>query len=182
MGFKEAFAHKGIMEHSLRPFLGENSELFIYIVIAAMLPVAVGNQLVVGTAVNALLILSALHFRGWKPLLLIFFPSIFAFLFSSILLGETHFLAYLLPPIWVGNAIIVVAFKVFVAENKGYWETLLKAALLKAGVIGASALALIWAGFVPAAMLLPMSALQFVTAMLGGISAYALRSAILGWK
>lgn len=176
------FAQRSIMEYSLKPLLSENSELFVYIAVAAALPVVGGNQLFVGTAVNAMLILSALHFKGWKPFMLVFFPSICAYLFSALFAGETSFLLYLLPSIWIGNALVVLFFKLFLASGGAYWKTLLMASFSKAAVIGLSAYALLAIEIIPQSLLLPMSIMQLITALLGGVVAYGLRLAFRGWK
>ncbi len=136
-----------------------------------------GIQLVTGTIVNATLILGAVLLKGDKPYYLVFLPAI-AQIASGMLFGPfSVFLVYLLPFIWLGNAVLVYGFKEFhVGRKLNFFAVLAGSSALKAALIFAFALALSNFGLVPQAILSAMGVLQIVTAVAGGIVAYAVLS------
>lgn len=133
-----------------------------------------GVQLVTGTIVNATLIVGAVLLKGEKPYYLVFLPAI-AQIASGLLFGPfSIFLAYLLPFIWLGNAVMVYGFKEFhIGRKINFFAVLAGSSALKAALIFGFALALSNFGLVPQAVLSAMGALQLVTAVAGGILAYA---------
>jgi len=102
-------------------------EMTIYTLFSFMLPIILSHpQIVVGIAVNAMLVLGALNLKGYKLIPVIIAPSLGA-LSGALLFGPfTKFLLYLAPFIWIGNAILVFSFKIFhLKMQKNYWMTLL---------------------------------------------------------
>ncbi len=132
-----------------------------------------GIQLLTGTLVNATLIMGAVLLKGEKPYYLVFLPAV-AQIASGLLFGPfSIFLVYLLPFIWLGNAVLIHAFKKYYAEKKiNFFSVLAGSAVLKAAVIFGFAMLLSNFGFVPQAILSAMGALQLVTAVAGGALAY----------
>ncbi|HQT45569.1 MAG TPA: hypothetical protein PLO51_06320 [Candidatus Micrarchaeota archaeon] len=132
-----------------------------------------GAQLVTGTIVNATLIVGAVLLKGEKPYYLVFLPAV-AQIASGLLFGPfSIFLVYLLPFIWLGNAVLVYAFKEYHAERKiNFFAVLAGSAALKAVLIFGFAMLLSNFGLVPQAILSAMGALQLVTAVAGGVLAY----------
>jgi len=78
-------------------------------------------QIFLGTVVNSMLICGALYVRGAKLIPLIVLPSIGAisrgFLFGPL----SVFLFYMLPFIWISNAILVFSIKAFYLKNKKHF-------------------------------------------------------------
>ena len=149
-------------------------ELFIYTTVAFFLPIFLGHQqIVVGSVVNAMLVLCALNIKGMKLLPAIIAPSLGA-LVAGLLFGNlTMFLVYLLPFIWVGNAILVFSIKAFKLNmKKNYFVALGLGSLLKAGFLFGSAYVLYSLGLVPVVFLTAMGVLQLGTALIGGTGAY----------
>jgi len=133
------------------------------------------SQLVVGSIVNFMLVMAAINIAGWKKIIpLIILPSV-ASAFLGYLFGDiTMFLIYLVPFIWVGNSILLIAFKFFyVAKKENYFSVLLRAAFLKALFLFIAAVILINFSVIPSALLAAMSIFQLATALIGGLLAYA---------
>ena len=153
-------------------------EIVLYTVVSFFLPLMVGHpQIVVGVLVNTLLITSALNVRGYKLLPVIIAPALGA-LSRGILFGPfTIFLVYMIPFIWVGNAILVYAFKWLNLNKKmNKWVTLLIGSLTKAAFLFAIAFLFVNLGIVPRLFLTAMGIFQFYTAILGGIVALGFQS------
>ncbi len=151
-------------------------ELAFYSVVCFALPIILKHpQLVVGTVVNAILILSAYYLKSYELLPSILFPSIGVVAGAALFGSLTAKIIVMVPFIWAGNAILVLFFKVYkVVKKQNFAIVLLKGALAKSLFLGAAALGLIIAGFLPKVFLLPFSVLQLETALLGGALAYVI--------
>jgi hypothetical protein len=149
-------------------------EMFLYTVVSFFLPLFLGHpQLVVGIVVNSLLISSALNIKGYKLLPVIIAPALGA-ISRGILFGPfTVYLLYMLPFIWVGNAVLVFSFKFFKLKlKKNYWLTLVIGSLLKSGFLFGIAYILYSLNILPVIFLTAMGILQLTTSVGGGIFAY----------
>ena len=131
-----------------------------------------GPQSLVGTAVNAALVLSVLIKQDgyfWPVILL---PSL-GVLSRGFLFGPlTPFLVYLVPFIWAGNFIFVSVVKRFYRQNNFF--PLLLAALVKAGFLFSIAFLFNRLGLLPPLFLKTMGVFQFATALAGGLTAFAI--------
>lgn len=157
----------------------EYIEMILYAVIVFSLPFILGHeQLLVGSVVNCALVLAALNLRGWKLLPVIILPSVGVF-FAGLVFGSlTSSLVYMIPFIWLGNAVLVLSIKELVLDRKNNrFASLGFGAAAKTAVLFGSALALLWFGLVPAAFLVAFGALQLYTALIGGAGAIALQEA-----
>ena len=154
-------------------------EIIIYTIVSFFLPLMVGHpQIVVGVLVNALLITSALNVKGYKLLPVIIAPALGA-LSRGVLFGPfTVFLLYMIPFIWVGNAILVYTFKALNLNKKtNYWITLLIGSVVKAAFLFGIAFVLVKFGVLPVLFLTTMGVFQLYTAILGGIVAFGFQKA-----
>ncbi|MBD3313327.1 hypothetical protein GF345_02705 [Candidatus Woesearchaeota archaeon] len=154
-------------------------EMTLYTALCFMLPIILSHpQIVVGIAVNAMLVLAALNLKGYKLLPVIIAPSLGA-LSGALLFGPfTRFLLYLAPFIWIGNAILVFSFKLFSLRLKqNYWLTLAIGSALKSGFLFLAALSLYLLGIIPIIFLTAMGVMQLATALGGGAGAYAFQYA-----
>ena len=151
-------------------------ELVAYSFIAFFIPFFIGHpQLLVGTMVNATLILSSLYLKRNFLLPIIFMPSI-AVLSRGLIFGPfTIFLLYFIPFIWVGNFILAMFFKgLYLKKRTNYFITLLSGSFTKAFFLFMIALLLFKLNLIPVIFLKTMGILQFTTAILGGIAAFAI--------
>lgn len=153
----------------------EAIEVVWYSVIGFFLPFMLAHpQWLVGTIVNALLINAAITIRGYKLLPVILLPSL-GVLSAGLIFGNfTVFLLYMIPFIWIGNSILVLAFKLFNIQNKWrYMPTLILGAAAKTLFLFTAAFILFKLGLVPAVFLTAMGIMQLVTALSGGVLAFA---------
>jgi hypothetical protein len=144
------------------------AELAAYGLVLLLLPVLLGglqgiqNQFVVGTLVNAVLFVAALRVSSFAKLLpLAILPSIGAYLSAIVFAGDTKFLLFFLPAIWVANL-------VFIYCTKRNYELVISS-FAKAALLFATALALVFLNIVPSAFLIAMGPVQFATALCGGV-------------
>lgn len=157
-----AFAREGALFWALAGF-------------AFTIPLALdGPQLLVGTVVNAFLVVCALGLGARQSYALALLPSLGA-LSRGVLFGPfTPALAFMLPFIWLGNLLLIYLVKALFVERKlNYAVSLGGAALAKAGLLFASAFLLLQFSFVPVLFLTAMGVVQLATALLGGAAAYA---------
>ena len=156
------------------PFSGadENVRLVIYSAAAFLVPFLLdGPQLLVGTVVNAMLVMAAFEFRGSRALPLIFLPSVGA-LSRGLLFGPfTPFLAVMMPLIWVGNATLVFGIRRLVGRKVNAVSAVAVAAAAKSIALFAPAYALVATGALPSLFLTAMGAVQLATALAGGAAA-----------
>ena len=160
-------------------YLHENIEMVVYTVVSFFIPIVLGHpQYVVGVVVNALLIIAALNLRGYKLLPVILAPSLGA-LSAGLLFGKfTIFLLYLAPFIWIGNAILVFAFKwLKLGKKLNYIWTLIIGSGAKSLFLFGSAFLLFKIGVVPVMFLTAMGIIQLLTALGGGVFAYGVQAA-----
>ncbi len=163
----------------------KNVEFFIYSAMVFLVPFFFGhiqslpNQFVVGSIVNCCLALGALYLGMRKVLPLIALPSIAAFLTGVIFGPESLYLLYLMPFIWLGNAIFVYTIKLLkLARGSNYALSLAWAAAGKSIFLLAAAFALVSLAIIPIQFLFAMGLLQLATALTGGAMAgtiYVLR-------
>lgn len=155
----------------------ENVEMFLYAVVAACLPFVLGHQqLVVGVAVNAMLALSAFNLTGRRLLPIIILPSIGAYFAGLIFGASSSALLYMIPAIWVGNALFVFGIKeLALAKGKNRLLSLGAASLAKSIFLFIAAFALYSPSLVPAAFLTAFGAFQLITALGGSAAALGLQ-------
>ncbi len=156
----------------------ENIQLIVLSAIAFFLPFILGHpQILVGIIVNAMLIVGATYLKGHKMLPLILLPSL-GVLTVGILFGTyTLFLLYLIPLIWLGNAVYVYVYK-HMSFKKNNWKGNILgigvASVLKAGLLFGATFVLVKLSIVPSVFLTAMGVLQLTTALIGGILAVGL--------
>ena len=159
------------------PRAQEYVEMILYAIVAFSLPFVLGHeQLLVGSAVNCALVLSALNLKGARLLPVIILPSVGAFLAGLVFGSLTPALLYMMPFIWAANALLVVCIKYFLLDKKTNRVAALgAAATAKAAFLFLAAFALLSFDMVPAAFLSAMGIFQLATALLGGSAALALQ-------
>ena len=155
----------------------ENAELVVYSMVCFFIPFLLGHpQLLVGIVVNASLILAALNLKSFKLLPIIMIPSI-GVLTKGLIFGPfTIFLVYMIPFIWIGNAILVYCFKKLnLGLGLNSWFVLFIGSVSKAGFLFGVAYLLVKLSILPAVFLGAMGLLQVYTALLGGVLAFSVQ-------
>jgi hypothetical protein len=153
----------------------ENIQMVLLSMIGFFLPFVLGHpQILVGILVNAMLIVGATYLKGHKLLPLIILPSL-GVLSAGVIFGTyTIFLLYLIPFIWIGNAIYVYVYRHVSFKEYGWKNNFLGvgvASILKAGFLFGSTFLLVQFAIVPSMFLTAMGLLQLTTALIGGIIA-----------
>ncbi len=156
----------------------ENIQMIFYSVLAFFIPFILGHpQWAVGIIVNAALILGATYLRGYKLLPVILLPSL-GVLTAGVIFGSfTWFLVYLVPFIWVGNALYVYAHKHFMFKKWNSFASIGLSSVIKSAFLFTSAFLLYTLGVIPAIFLTAMGILQIVTAIIGGVVAIGIVTA-----
>lgn len=165
------FAKKNLLELSEFDFSAskENLHLLVYSAVSFFIPLLLKQpQLLVGSAVNSMLILSALNLRTVKIIPAIILPSIAAVLGGVLFGGLTIYLLYMMPFIWCGNlTLVLLVKKLKLADKRNYIFSLGTAAVIKTAIIFSAAL------FIAPKLLFAMGPIQLVTAVIGGSIAFA---------
>jgi hypothetical protein len=154
---------------------GQWAEALLYSSFCFILPFVLSHssqQLLLGMLVNAAIIVAAARLE-WKRLLPVIAFPVLGVLSAGALFGSiTVSLLLLVPFIWAGNLLLAFAFKRFAGKNFAFRA--FAGAILKSGFIGLPAFALFSLSLIPSALLVPMGALQFVTAICGSGIAFLL--------
>ena len=177
MAFKYSFSNDLDARYK-NLFKSENLGVYTLAIAVFFLPIIFGhantfpNQIFVGTLVNTLLAVSALHLTFKKALPIMLLPVVGALASGFIFGSFSMFLVYLAPFIWLGNASYVFLIKKLkVINNASYALSVFASSLVKASVIFSFTFALVSFSIVPEIFLVPMGILQFGTALLGGLIA-----------
>jgi hypothetical protein len=163
-----------------QPKMQYAAEISMYAMIAFFTPFfLVQSQLLTGVIVNMMLITGALYSKGKEMLPLIFLPSI-ATLSRGLLFGEmTMYLLYMLPFIWIGNAILVYSVKsLHLKQKKEFFKSAAFGSALKATFLLVCAGVLLTIGLVPESFLVAFGIIQLFTA----IAAAAIILPIHRWR
>ena len=129
-----------------------------------------GPQLLVGSMVNALLVVAALKLPTRALWPVIIFPSLAVFLRGVIFGPLTIFLAYLIPFIWISNALLVLVTRNLYKRAKwNVWPAAAAGIILKVGWLWAGAWLLIGWGIIPKVMGAAMGWGQVTTAAMGAV-------------
>ena len=114
-------------------FLGR----LITIVFGAESVIASNSQLIVGSIVNTILVISALNLKGWTKIIpIVTMPSISTILSGYVFKSASVFMVYMIPAIWVGNFALVFAFKyIMLANKKNYLLSSIIGVIAKVAII-----------------------------------------------
>lgn len=91
--------------------------------------ITANSQIIVGSIVNAALIMTAINLKGWKKIIgVVTMPSISTILGGYVFGTASVYMVYMIPAIWLGNFALIYAYKlIMLAKGKNYFL---------AGVIG----------------------------------------------
>lgn len=165
------FKYLNKVDYSLS-YIQQNVEMFVYAMISFFAPFFIGHpQFLVGVIVNSALVMAALNLKSYKLLPIILFPSL-GVLARGVIFGPLSiYLLYMIPFIWIGNSILVYAFKRFKKM-----PALFIGSLTKTGLLFLAALILVNLKLLPALFLTTMGLFQLYTALAGGILALGIHT------
>ena len=146
---------EGILKQSVKDFSKENEiiQTVIIAVLAFLIPtflaklisvlfgaesvIANNSQIIVGSVVNTLLVVSALNLKGWtKTIFVVTMPSISTILSGYVFKSASVFMVYMIPAIWLGNFVLIYAFKyITLAKKKNYFLSALIGITAKVAII-----------------------------------------------
>jgi len=125
-------------------------------------------QLLVGSAVNCLLILAALNIKEERNLLpVVLLPSLATLLRGLVFGPFTFFLVYMMPFIWMGNYVLVYGLRKI--NNK--FLALMVGGVLKVSILFVVANFLVKLSILPKIFITSMGLFQLYTLILGSIAA-----------
>ena len=153
-------------------------EFSAYSLIAFCMPLFFPHQqMFLGVAVNSMLICGALYISGKRLIPLIVLPSI-GVLSQGLLFGSLSvYLLYMLPFIWIGNAILVFGIKaVFLEKRKHFVSGIVYAGAFKSVFLFCCAFGLYSLGLVPVMFLAAFGGMQFATAFCAGMIMWPVNS------
>lgn len=98
------------------------------------------SQIIVGSLVNTVLIISAIHIKGWKKIVgIITMPSISTIVSGYIFGTASVYMVYMIPAIWLGNFALIYAYKsILLGKNKNYFIASVVGIMAKVLIIFAS--------------------------------------------
>jgi hypothetical protein len=164
------------MEPKTITFPQTTSRVIEYSLIAAsfFIPFFIsGPQLLTGTIVNALLFLFVSQLSSKKILPMVILPSIGAVLNGVLFSKFTVFLLYFLPFIWIGNYVLILSFRSLL-KTRSFFISAVGSSLIKCSILFIIALFFTQYKIVPTIFLQLMGVFQLVTALLGGMIAWAI--------
>lgn len=114
-------------------FLGQ----LIKIIFGADSIITNNSQIIIGSIVNTLLVLTALNLKGWtKILFVVTMPSISTILSGYVFKSASYLMVYMIPAIWIGNFLLIFAFKyIMLSKKKSYILSSIIGIVLKVAVI-----------------------------------------------
>jgi len=138
------------------------------------------SQLIIGSIVNASLILSALNLKGWTKILgVVTMPSISTMLSGYVFKSASPFMVYMIPAIWLGNFALIYSYKyIMIGKSKNYFLAGIVGILIKVAIIFGIFEILNLLGVFPTKLIenlkTAMGLTQAVTATIGMIIAFCI--------
>lgn len=127
-------------------------------------------QWATGTVINALLFSATFHMSKKELVPVYVLPSLGAVTHGVLFGPQTVFLYYFLPFIWASNYVLVNVFCMIKTKNFPLRVSL--SALCKFALLAVAAQVYFRGGIVPVMFVTSMGAIQFITALAGGVLAY----------
>lgn len=99
--------------------------------------IATNSQLIIGSLVNTVLIISALNLKGWsKTAFVITMPSISTILSGYVFKSASVYMVWMIPAIWLGNFALIFAFKyIMLKKDKNYFIAAITGIVCKVAII-----------------------------------------------
>lgn len=99
--------------------------------------ISTNSQLIVGTIVNAALVVSAINLKGWAKILgVVTMPSISTILSGYVFGTASVYMVYMIPAIWLGNFALIYSYKLLMlGKNKHYFLAGIVGIIVKVAII-----------------------------------------------
>ncbi len=99
--------------------------------------ISTNSQLIVGTIVNAALVVSAINLKGWAKILgVVTMPSISTILSGYVFGTASVYMVYMIPAIWIGNFALIYSYKFLIlGKNKHYFLAGIVGIIVKVAII-----------------------------------------------
>ena len=99
--------------------------------------ISTNSQLIVGTIVNAALVVSAINLKGWAKILgVVTMPSISTILSGYVFGTASVYMVYMIPAIWLGNFALIYSYKfLMLGKNKHYFLAGIVGIIVKVAII-----------------------------------------------
>ena len=189
---------EGIIKQTVRDFSKQNelAQTVVIALLAFLVPtflaqllnvifgaesaIAGNSQLIVGSIVNTVLVITALNIKGWtKILFIVTMPSISTILSGYVFKSASVYMVWMIPAIWVGNFALVYAFKYIILEKKkNYFLATIIGIICKVTIIFGFFMILKAFNIFPEKIILnlqkAMSIIQLITATIGCIVSYGI--------
>lgn len=137
------------------------------------------SQLIVGSVVNTVLVISALNIKGWgKISFIVTMPSISTIMSGYVFKSASVYMVWMIPAIWIGNFALIVALKyIMMLKNKNYFLAAVIGIICKVAIIAGCFFILKAFKVFPEKLVSnlqnAMSITQLITATIGCIVAYS---------
>ena len=138
------------------------------------------SQLIVGTIVNAALVVSAINLKVWAKILgVVTMPSISTILSGYVFGTASVYMVYMIPAIWIGNFALIYSYKfLMLGKNKHYFLAGIVGIIVKVAIIFALFNLINLFGVFPEKLVEnlrnAMGMTQLITATLGVIAAFVI--------
>ena len=138
------------------------------------------SQLIVGSIVNTLLVLSAFNLKGLSKIIpVVTMPSISTIMSGYVFKSASVFMVWMIPAIWIGNFALIFAFKyIMLAKEKNYFLAAIAGIICKVAIIFGFFMILKTFNVFPEKLVVnlqsAMSIIQLITATIGCIVAFVI--------
>lgn len=142
--------------------------------------ISTNSQLIVGTIVNAALVISAINLKGWAKILgVVTMPSISTILSGYVFGTASVYMVYMIPAIWIGNFALIYSYKfLMLGKNKHYFLAGVIGIIIKVAIIFGLFNLINLFGVFPEKLVITLSTAmgttQLITATLGVIVAFVI--------
>lgn len=142
--------------------------------------IANNSQIIVGTVVNTILVISALNLKGWnKTIFVVTMPSISTIMSGYVFKTASIYMVWMIPAIWLGNFVLILSFKyIMIKRNSSYFIAAIIGIIGKVAIIFGVFMLLKLFNIFPVKMISnlqkAMSLIQLITATLGSLFAFVI--------
>lgn len=142
--------------------------------------IANNSQIIVGTVVNTILVISALNLKGWnKTIFVVTMPSISTIMSGYVFKTASIYMVWMIPAIWLGNFVLILSFKyIMIKRNSSYFIAAIIGIIGKVAIIFGIFMLLKAFNIFPVKMISnlqkAMSLIQLITATLGSSFAFVI--------
>lgn len=142
--------------------------------------IANNSQIIVGTVVNTILVISALNLKGWnKTIFVVTMPSISTIMSGYVFKTASIYMVWMIPAIWLGNFVLILSFKyIMIKRNSSYFIAAIIGIIGKVAIIFGIFMLLKAFNIFPVKMISnlqkAMSLIQLITATLGSLFAFVI--------